>query len=64
MDELKKCPFCGDDASMYTATMELEKKPRYRIRCNNCWCATEWDNWSADEVIGKWNRRVNDDSAL
>ena len=64
MDELKNCPFCGGEAKMETFTTAQEKKPRFRVRCCDCWCMTEWDNWSIEEAAAKWNKRADDDRPL
>lgn len=59
MAELKPCPFCGSNAVMQTFQTARERKPRYRVRCSECWCETNWDNFSADEAADAWNRRDN-----
>lgn len=55
--ELKPCPFCGGEAVMQTFTTAMEKEPRYRVRCSNCWCQTDWDNWTVEEAEAEWNTR-------
>ena len=57
MIELKPCPFCGSEAIMETFTTAAEKVPRYRVRCSKCWCETDWDSFSVEDVVEKWNRR-------
>ena len=60
MSELKPCPFCGSKAILETFTTAFEKVPRYRVRCEKCFCQTNWDYFEADEVIEAWNRRVGE----
>lgn len=59
--KLRNCPFCESKAILETFTTAREKVPRYRVRCEKCFCRTNWDYFEADEVIEAWNRRANDD---
>ena len=60
MIELKPCPFCGGEAVMETFRAVRERFARYRVKCVECWCETDWESTSADEVTEKWNRRASD----
>ena len=60
MIELKPCPFCGGDAKIETFKTAMEADARYRVRCGSCWCQTDWEYWSAEDVATAWNRRVDD----
>lgn len=57
LQDLKPCPFCGEKAVLETFTTAMEKVPRYRVRCSNCFCETNWDFFSKEDVIKAWNRR-------
>ena len=59
MPELEKCPFCGErDAYIETFTTSLENVSRYRVCCSNCGVAMDWDSFSLEEAVNKWNRRT------
>lgn len=58
LDRMKRCPFCGGEANMQTFTTAAEKVPRYRVKCLDCWCMTDWDNFSTEEAAAKWDRRT------
>ena len=58
MEKLEPCPFCGSDASIVSCSTAAEKVPRYRVHCSQCWCMTDWDNFTENEAIEKWNRRA------
>lgn len=55
---LKSCPFCGGLPAMETFQTAGEKEPRYRVRCTRCWCETNWDFWSEQDVVKAWNTRA------
>ena len=63
MENLKPCPFCGEPAHIDTFTTSMEKIPRFRAKCDKCFCETDWDNFSVEEVTEKWNRRTDDGTA-
>ena len=56
--QLKSCPFCGGDAMIESFQCAGEKTPRYRTGCTQCWCETDWDNYSVSDAVEKWNRRA------
>lgn len=57
MEELKKCPFCGGDASLYTHT-DLQKRVYYYVECNNCLISpSTYYERDKEEVINVWNTR-------
>ena len=58
LNNLKPCPFCGSLANMYTASFGGENGPRFNIKCSECWCGTDWENFSEEEVAEKWNTRM------
>ena len=57
MSDIKPCPFCGSSAEAeirYTAAF---------VECSNNDCGIfmcELDNPFCDEVVEKWNKRVNE----
>ena len=65
MDKLKKCPFCGGEATSYAKqkTHELLKEHGYEVTifCNDCgakvvkWCDMQGLAWGAAE--GTWSNR-------
>jgi len=63
MNNRKLCPFCGAAAVMQTFTTAAEKVPRFRVKCSECWCMTDWDNWTPEEADAKWNRRTENEQS-
>lgn len=66
MNELKPCPFCGNDKPMIHART-CDKGDRYDpadrafpiVRCHTCGCCAEGTDWSEPKTaIEKWNRRT------
>lgn len=58
---LKPCPLCGGEAVMESITTEMEKVPRYRVRCTACGLGClRWDHWSIAGAANWWNRRAED----
>lgn len=55
--ELSSCPFCGSEAHMESFKAAGEKLTRYRVRCNRCWCMTDWEANTVEDAMNKWNRR-------
>ena len=52
MTELKPCPFCGGEASMYIAYDD-----GYYVCCDECGCGLPVYN-TEEEAIEAWNRRT------
>ena len=50
---LRKCPFCGDDATLKT----FRKDQMYFVSCNSCKCMTDVQN-TIYEAVQIWNRRT------
>ena len=61
MTELKPCPFCGAPAAKGIRYEEHPSAPCtfYYVACTNCY-AVITTNTSMEDVIGQWNRRVNE----
>lgn len=59
--KLKRCPFCGVEAEIFTAA-ELKfaiadaSREYFTIRCRSCFCGTGWYP-SIDRAVETWNRR-------
>jgi len=62
---LKKCPFCGGDATTTRIGNDHTKSRKIRVRCTNC--GTQQTTgaihhgfaWLEDEAAKKWDRRVS-----
>ena len=52
MTELRKCPFCGGEASIYVAYDD-----GYYVCCDECGCGLPVYN-TEQEAIEAWNKRV------
>ena len=60
MNELKPCPFCGEEAQIFTNDEAgYLGNNRYAVKCGNCFCGTGYykDPVRATET---WNKRAND----
>ena len=58
MNELKKCPFCGDTAYIQDWSIKTLGRERFSVACNRCEVATPV--YSTKQVaIAAWNRRAN-----
>ena len=61
-EQLAKCPFCGSEP--YIGSLGGDKE-NWAIFCNNDKCQAscveteEYDNWSKQAMIDRWNRRVS-----
>lgn len=60
MDKLKPCPFCGEEAQIFTDDeMGYLGNTQYLVKCGNCLCGT--GHYSNPEyAIEAWNKRVKD----
>lgn len=64
MNELKPCPFCGEE-NIEIQTLNL--MPEGFVRCKSCGvtmyrriaCCYKWRKKLVDGLIKAWNRRVN-----
>lgn len=61
MINLKKCPFCGGDAEIFS-TGDYLKKTFYRIHCKKFCCLQVNFYSSKIAAVEAWNRRANDDT--
>ena len=59
MEELKKCPFCGGEATMKIHYGFDEKVISAFVYCEECGVATRRCALETT-AIGKWNRRVEE----
>lgn len=56
-EKLKRCPFCGSEATL----LDSQKSPRlYGVMCNNCYASVGNYNQTREDVVRAWNRRVVD----
>ena len=61
MQELKPCPFCGEQAQIRIKT-DSELNDYYYIKCENNLCYAKSGYCKKEEwAIKRWNRRTNDD---
>lgn len=65
-EELKPCPFCGNDGSgpiedaLHVSLQELDWRPHaWSVQCDKC-TATMGYSDSEDEAITAWNARASD----
>lgn len=58
MNELKACPFCGGEASLFT-TDEIGYigDEHFTVKCNGCFCGTG-HYADPERAIEAWNRRA------
>ena len=53
MSELRKCPFCGGEAAVFTYNNE-----EYDVKCCNPYCLAKSSCWDTEaEAIAAWNTR-------
>lgn len=61
MDNLKPCPFCGNEVVRRIGLMGLNF-----FKCKSCGAVTSFDNdyynTHKNEAIEAWNRRTNDET--
>ena len=59
-EELKDCPFCGNQVKNYPVVMVIQKRrilpDSHVVECTQCG-ATGGTGWSRAEAIRNWNRR-------
>lgn len=59
--ELKKCPYCGGEAHVYSTESCTQNKMYYGVDCDSDECIVHTmvaDYETAEEAIEAWNRRV------
>lgn len=59
MTELKPCPFCGGEASIYHGDSDRYLKGTDFVLAFCGWCGASIRGKKEDEVIKKWNTRPN-----
>lgn len=58
MEQLKPCPFCGEEAQIFTDDeMGYLGNAQYLVRCGNCLCGTGHYN-NPEYAIEAWNKRA------
>jgi Lar family restriction alleviation protein len=62
MNELKPCPFCGEDNPIMQVDKE-EYSLTYCVQCWHCDCRTD-DYPNEEEAIERWNRRADNGTTL
>lgn len=55
MDDLKKCPFCGGEASLCNCAVMQNDKWMWSIECAKCGVIIDREN--KNDVIEAWNTR-------
>lgn len=61
MEQLKPCPFCGEEAQIFTDDeMGYLGNAQYLVRCGNCLCGTGHYN-NPEYAIEAWNKRANNE---
>ena len=58
-DELKPCPFCGDESSVQTSGIKPNSY-QYMVMCRSCNACKGWKN-TYDEALTAWNTRHESD---
>lgn len=65
--EIKKCPFCGEEAVVYSIKNLVEDDFEYvfGVRCSNAHCMVRTDlHYSANEAKAEWNELYLDGEIL
>ncbi len=58
---LKKCPFCGEEATLKQKTSKGQLINEYRVGCNTKNCPGNHSKYhKKDEAIGLWNSRPDE----
>lgn len=58
--QIKRCPFCGGKAMVMHYEKIKSEKPRFWVKCRECWCATPSFSYSEEEAATVWNRRAGE----
>lgn len=61
MSELKPCPFCGGEATVFIKDWD-NRADEYKIVCMKCGVQQEEFRHEKAKAIEAWNRRVTDDA--
>lgn len=60
--DLKSCPFCGKEATVYT-TFTPSASVWYQVCCKTDCCESATDFYlTREKAIKAWNRRANDEN--
>lgn len=62
-EELKSCPCCGSVAEVSSVYNDDNGVREYKIFCESCDLATEWDK-NEKKIIKTWNARLVEDVLL
>lgn len=62
MNEIKRCPFCGGEAVLYTCISGGKRK--YYLLCSKCRTEQGKAYSTKQYAIKIWNRRVNEDESV
>lgn len=57
MAELKSCPFCGGDATIFIKDWD-NRADEYKIVCTKCGVQQEEYTFHKDKAIEAWNKRT------
>ena len=59
-NELKPCPFCGEEAVLSEMGWKFkDKQKRYKVRCSKCWAERGGKALPLNQAIDFWNRRAD-----
>lgn len=58
--ELKRCPFCGGEATFITTLIYCDLSKRFGVMCRKCKAKTSEVFYTPDEAKDAWNRRESE----
>ena len=61
MEELKQCPFCGNNPHLIKQSYGLEDC-YYFVRCESCGAEINNPKFSKSEAISDWNMRISQET--
>lgn len=59
MEKLKKCPFCGGEATIKNNSTFKMDYDDYKVSCTKCGATIEPNLLTREEAINAWNGRIN-----